>query len=67
MRRTPVRVAVDREILRHETLNFHPLDNSMTTSINSEDFLRFLESEAHTPAVVDFDKYSVEGDKSGQR
>ncbi len=62
-----VRVAVDREILRHETLNFHPLDNSMTTSINSEDFLRFLESEAHTPAVVDFDKYSVEGDKSGQR
>jgi len=57
-----VGVAVDREILRHETLNFHPLDNSMTTSINSEDFLRFLESEGHTPTVVDFDKYSLNGE-----
>lgn len=53
-----VRVAVDQEVLQHETLNFHPLDNSMTTSINSDDFQRFLESEAHTPTVVDFDKCS---------
>lgn len=60
-----VRVAVDREMLQHETLNFHPLDNSMTTSISSEDFLRFLESEGHTPTIVDFDKSSLNGGKAG--
>lgn len=53
-----VRVAVDQEVLQHETLNFHPLDNSMTTSINSDDFQSFLESEGHTPTIVDFDKCS---------
>ena len=51
-----VRVAVDREVLQHETLNFHPLDNSMTTSITSEDFQHFLESERHSPEIVDFDQ-----------
>ena len=54
-----VRVAVDREILQHEMLNFHPLDNSMTTSIRSEDFMRFLESEGHIPEIVDFDKCTL--------
>lgn len=59
-----VRIAVDQELLRHETLNFHPLDNSMTTLINSEDFLRFLESEGHTPEIVDFDKCFLNGDRT---
>lgn len=51
-----VRVAVDRAILDQEPLNFHPLDNSMTTSISAGDFLRFLEEEGHPPLLLDFDE-----------
>lgn len=50
-----VRVAVDRDILQQEPLNFHPLDNSMTTSIGARDFVRFLEAEGHPPLLLDFD------------
>ncbi len=49
-----VRVVLDRGILEREPLNFHPLDNSMTTSLGAQDFLRFLEAEGHPPELVDF-------------
>lgn len=48
-----VRVALDREVLAREPLNFHPLVNTMTTSISADDFLRFLESVNHPPVLVD--------------
>lgn len=48
-----VRVVVERAILGKEPLNFHPLDNSMTTAISAADFLRFLEAERHPPLVID--------------
>jgi Ala-tRNA(Pro) deacylase len=51
-----VRVAVDRDILAQEPLNFHPLDNCMTTSIGADDFVRFLEAEEHPPLLLDFDE-----------
>lgn len=50
-----VRVALDRHILGTEPLNFHPLDNAMTTSIGAEDFVRFLELEHHPPTLIDLD------------
>jgi Ala-tRNA(Pro) deacylase len=50
-----VRVAIDRAILDREPLNFHPLDNAMTTSIGAQAFLRFLDAENHTPHIIDFD------------
>jgi len=50
-----VRVAIDRAILDREPLNFHPLDNAMTTSIGAQAFLRFLDAENHTPHFIDFD------------
>ena len=49
-----VRVVVDRAILEDPPLNFHPLVNTMTTSIGSEEFLRFLAEEKHEPKLVDF-------------
>lgn len=49
-----VTVVVDRAILGDEPLNFHPLDNARTTTINPEDFLRFLEAEGHPPILIDF-------------
>lgn len=48
-----VTVVLDAAILECDTLNFHPLDNSMTTSIGASDFLGFLEAEGHAPTTVD--------------
>jgi Ala-tRNA(Pro) deacylase len=48
-----VRVALDREMLEIEPLNFHPLDNGMTTSIGATDLIRFLEAEEHVPELLD--------------
>ena len=49
-----VRVALDAELLDREPLNFHPLDNSMTTSVSRAGLMRFLEAERHSPRVVRF-------------
>jgi Ala-tRNA(Pro) deacylase len=48
-----VRVALDREIFNMEPLNFHPLDNAMTTSVSGENLIRFLEAEGHAPLIID--------------
>lgn len=50
-----VRVVLDRGLLEDPPVNFHPLDNRMTTSLAPEDLLRFLEAEGHPPLVLDFD------------
>jgi Ala-tRNA(Pro) deacylase len=48
-----VRVVLDRGLLEEDPLNFHPLDNAMTTAITSADLLRFLEATGHEPLVID--------------
>ena len=47
-----VQVVLDAPILNEDPLNFHPLDNAMTTAIGSSDFLRFLEAEEHPPQIL---------------
>jgi Ala-tRNA(Pro) deacylase len=47
-----VRIVLDDAILDDELLNFHPLDNGMTTAIGSADFLTFLDAEEHSPLIV---------------
>jgi Ala-tRNA(Pro) deacylase len=49
-----VRVTIDREVFDNEPLNFHPLDNGMTTSIGAAGLRRFLEAEGHSPELLDF-------------
>ena len=49
-----VRVALDAELLEREPLNFHPLDNSKTTTVSRAGLLRFLEAESHPPRIVRF-------------
>ena len=41
---TQVRVTVvlDAAMMEHETLNYHPLVNTMTTSIRRDDLVKFL-------------------------
>ena len=47
-----VRVVVDLGVLDFERVNFHPLDNSMTTAISADDLMKFLCAENHAPEVT---------------
>ena len=47
---TPV---LDAEMLAHETLNYHPLDNDRTTAIAPADLLRLLAATRHSPRILD--------------
>lgn len=49
-----VQVALDRAMIAdYSVLNFHPLDNAMTTAIAPDDLVRFLETTGHTPMYLD--------------
>ncbi|MBT6314548.1 MAG: prolyl-tRNA synthetase associated domain-containing protein [Alphaproteobacteria bacterium] len=43
----------DQDLLAEDPLNFHPLDNTMTTTIAKADLLRFVEALGHRYEVVD--------------
>jgi Ala-tRNA(Pro) deacylase len=47
-----VKVILDAAMMEHETLNYHPLVNTMTTSIGRADLLKFLEATGHHARVV---------------
>ena len=51
-----VKFVMDEALLAHETLNFHPLRNDMTTSISRDDFLGFATATGHTVTRIDFTK-----------
>jgi len=48
-----VQVMLDRDLLQHEQVNFHPLVNTATTTISREDFLKFLSRCGHEPRIID--------------
>lgn len=47
-----VRVALDKGLQAFDVWNFHPLVNSMTTTISAEDMLRFFDAVDHPPTWV---------------
>ena len=49
-----VRFVLDRAILDHQLVNFHPLKNDATTTIASADLVRFATATGHAPQMVDF-------------
>jgi Ala-tRNA(Pro) deacylase len=46
-----VTVVLDRAMLDHDVLNFHPLVNTMTTSISTAGLIRFLAATGHEPRL----------------
>jgi len=46
-----VTVILDAALMAHETLNFHPLVNTGTTTISREGLLQFLEATGHRPRI----------------
>jgi Ala-tRNA(Pro) deacylase len=50
-----VQVVLEQEMLEHDPLNYHPLDNSMTTAVSPADLLRFIADCGHVPRVLSLD------------
>ncbi|HVH81932.1 MAG TPA: YbaK/EbsC family protein, partial [Stellaceae bacterium] len=48
-----VTVVLQRAMLTHDPLNYHPLENTRTTAIAPGDVVRFLEVGGHPPRIVD--------------
>jgi Ala-tRNA(Pro) deacylase len=46
-----VTVVLDADMMEHDTLNYHPLLNTMTTSIARDDLIRFLDATGHKPRI----------------
>lgn len=47
-----VGVVVDQELMAHDTINCHPLENTATTNIARDDLLRFIRTCGHEPRIV---------------
>jgi Ala-tRNA(Pro) deacylase len=47
-----VTVILDAEMMRHERLNCHPLENTATTNIAREDLIAFIRACGHEPRVL---------------
>jgi Ala-tRNA(Pro) deacylase len=47
-----VSVVLDAVMMRHEVLNYHPLRNTMTTTIARDDLVRFLAATGHPPRIM---------------
>jgi len=47
-----VTVILDADMMRHERLNFHPLENTATTNIAREDLVAFIRACGHEPRIL---------------
>ena len=47
-----VSVVLDKTMMGHERLNFHPLVNTRSTALRSVDLVKFLRATGHEPLVV---------------
>lgn len=48
-----VTVALDRTLLAHDLVNFHPLVNTATTALTPSGLIRFLDANGHPPHILD--------------
>jgi Ala-tRNA(Pro) deacylase len=47
-----VRLVFDEELMKHDTINCHPLENTATTNIARDDLLRFIRACGHEPSIA---------------
>ena len=50
-----VNVVLDARMMQHDIVNYHPLENTATTSIGAQDLVAFIRSCGHDPQIVDID------------
>ena len=49
-------VVLDKGMMEHEYLNYHPLHNEATTTIHRDDLIKFIEHFGFTPNIIDFEQ-----------
>jgi Ala-tRNA(Pro) deacylase len=54
-----VQPLLDQAMLAHAELNYHPLTNAATTTIEAADLLAFLEACGHRPRILDLDSTGI--------
>jgi Ala-tRNA(Pro) deacylase len=47
-----VRVVIDADLMTHDSINCHPLENTATTNIARDDLLRFIRACGHEPRIA---------------
>ncbi|MEM9627209.1 MAG: prolyl-tRNA synthetase associated domain-containing protein [Pseudomonadota bacterium] len=55
-----VRPLLDKAMLEHEVLNYHPLTNEATTTINAADLPAFIKAMGHELEVIDLDRDEID-------
>ncbi|NJO38779.1 MAG: prolyl-tRNA synthetase associated domain-containing protein [Rhizobiales bacterium] len=55
-----VQPLLDKAMLEHELLNYHPLTNQATTTIKAADLPAFIEAMGHEPVVIDLDGEAID-------
>ncbi len=48
-------MVLDKQMMEHDLLNYHPLHNEATTTISSSDLMKFIIHFGIDPFVLDFD------------
>ncbi|MDR3425010.1 MAG: prolyl-tRNA synthetase associated domain-containing protein [Alphaproteobacteria bacterium] len=48
-----VRVVLDEEMLKSETVNYHPLHNAASTTLRAKDFLKFIAALGYKPIITE--------------
>jgi Ala-tRNA(Pro) deacylase len=54
-----VTIVLDADMMRHGTLHFHPLVNTMTAAIEPAGLLAFIASCGHEPHILDLDPVTL--------
>ena len=61
-RESETKFFLDKKILCHNKVNFHPLINTSTVSLNTKDFLLFMKKNNKLVNIINFDNYTLENE-----
>ena len=54
-----INLILDKLLMEHDPLNFHPLENTATMTVSKEGFFRFLEKCGFAPKIMDLSDNSA--------
>jgi len=57
-----IKFFLDKKILFHKKVNFHPLVNTSTVSLDIKDFLLFMKKNNKLVNIFNFDNYTIENE-----
>ncbi|MGN7437599.1 MAG: prolyl-tRNA synthetase associated domain-containing protein [Alcanivorax sp.] len=48
-----VRIILDAYMMKHDIMNYHPMDNAWTIGVSPDDLMKFIKHTEHEPEIVD--------------